>query len=69
MAPPCRARQVWDLPKTRSKRIAVCDRNRRSKTCCPACKFVQIEISKIDNPKRYSLQFKFYYLPPNEEKV
>jgi hypothetical protein len=35
----------------------------------PACKFVQIEISKIDNPKRYAIQFKLYYLPPNKEKV
>ena len=35
----------------------------------PACKFVQIEISKITNPKRYAIQFKLYYLPPTEEKV
>jgi len=35
----------------------------------PACKFVQVEISKITNPKRYAIQFKLYYLPTNEEKV
>jgi len=35
----------------------------------PACKFVQVEISKITNPKRYAIQFKLYYLPNHEEKV
>lgn len=34
-----------------------------------ACKFIQIEISKIDNPKQYAVQFKLYYVPINEEKV
>jgi hypothetical protein len=33
------------------------------------CKFVQVEISRITNPKRYAIQFKLYYLPTNDEKV
>jgi hypothetical protein len=33
------------------------------------CKFVQVEISRITNPKRYAIQFKLYYLPTGGEKV
>jgi hypothetical protein len=33
------------------------------------CKFVQVEISRITNPKRYAIQFGLYYLPTNDEKV
>jgi|SRR5262252_2031701 len=33
------------------------------------CKFVQVEISRITNPKRYALQFQLYYLPEKDEKV
>jgi hypothetical protein len=34
-----------------------------------ACKFVQIELSRITNPKRYAIEFHLYYLPKNDEKV
>jgi hypothetical protein len=33
------------------------------------CKFVQIEISQITNPKRYAIQFELFYLPTNNDKV
>jgi len=35
----------------------------------PGCKFVQVEIARITNSKRYAIQFRLYYLPTDDEKV
>jgi hypothetical protein len=34
-----------------------------------ACKFVQVEVAEVQNPKRYSLSFKVYYQPNNNENI